>query len=83
MKYWRDYRTNYKKSAAGYNSTPIFEYLQTRERTGVSPEMALRLSQALGARRERGLAMQHNRDLRQVKTTADPCDVQELDFEAA
>ncbi len=83
MKYWRNYRTNYKKTTADYNITPIFEYLQTRERTGVSPEMALSLCQALGARTELGLAMQHNRDLRQVKTTADPCDVQELDFEAA
>ena len=53
------------------------------ERSGVSPEMALRLSKALGRSPESWLAMQHNYDLWQAKKTADLSDVQKIHFEAA
>ncbi len=51
--------------------------------SGVSPEMALRLSKALGRSPESWLAMQHNFDLWQAKKSADLSDVQKIQFEAA
>jgi len=52
-------------------------------RSGVSPEMALRLSKALGRSPESWLAMQHNYDQWQARQTADLSDVQKVEFEAA
>ena len=52
-------------------------------RSGVSPEMALRLSKALGRSPESWLAMQHNYDLWQAKRSADLSDGQKIRFEAA
>lgn len=52
-------------------------------RSAVSPEMALRLSKALGRSPESWLAMQHNYDLWQAKKSADMSDVQKVQFEAA
>lgn len=52
-------------------------------RSGISPEMALRLSKALGRSPESWLAMQHNYDLWQAKRTADLSNVQKVEFEAA
>jgi addiction module HigA family antidote len=52
-------------------------------RSGVSPEMALRLSKALGRTAESWLAMQHNFDLWNAKKTADLSNVQKVQFEAA
>ena len=51
--------------------------------SGVSPEMALRLSKALGRTAESWLAMQHNFDLWNAKKTADLSNVQRVQFEAA
>ncbi|MDH3689470.1 MAG: HigA family addiction module antitoxin [Gammaproteobacteria bacterium] len=52
-------------------------------RSGVTPEMALRLSKALGRSTESWLAMQHNYDLWHTKKTADLSDVQKVKFKAA
>ena len=52
-------------------------------RSGISPEMALRLSMALGRSPESWLAMQHNYDLCQARKTADLSQVQKVEFEAA
>ena len=52
-------------------------------RSAVSPEMALRLSMALGRSPESWLAMQHNYDLWQAKRSADLSNVQKIQFEAA
>lgn len=52
-------------------------------RSGISPEMALRLSKALGRSPESWLAMQHNYDLWQARQTADLSEVQKVEFEAA
>jgi addiction module HigA family antidote len=52
-------------------------------RSAVSPEMALRLSKALGRSPESWLAMQHNYDLWQAKRSADLSSVQKIQFEAA
>jgi len=51
--------------------------------SGISPEMALRLSKALGRSPESWLAMQHNYDLWQAKKTADLSQVKKVNFEAA
>lgn len=52
-------------------------------RSGVSPEMALRLSKALGRSPESWLAMQHNYDLWQTRKTADLSNVRKVKFRAA
>ena len=52
-------------------------------RSGVSPEMALRLSKALGRSPESWLAMQHGFDLWHARQAADLSDVRKIDFEAA
>jgi antitoxin HigA-1 len=52
-------------------------------RSAVSPEMALRLSKAVGRSPESWLAMQHNYDLWLAKKSADLSDVQKVRFEAA
>jgi addiction module HigA family antidote len=51
--------------------------------SGVSPEMALRLSKALGRSPESWLAMQHNHDLWQARQTVDLGAVERIDFHAA
>jgi len=51
--------------------------------SGVSPEMALRLSKALGRSPESWLAMQHAYDLWHAKRSADLKAVQKVRFEAA
>ena len=52
------------------------------ERSSVSPEMALRLSKALGRTPESWLAMQDNYDLWQARRTANLSSVQKIQFEA-
>ena len=52
-------------------------------RSAISPEMALRLSKAIGRSPESWLAMQHNYDLWLAKKSADLSDVQKVSFEAA
>ena len=52
-------------------------------RSAVSPEMALRLSKALGRSPESWLAMQHNYDLWKAKKSANLSDVRKVRFKAA
>lgn len=52
-------------------------------RSGISPEMALRLSKALGRSPESWLAMQYNYDLWQTRKTTELSHVQRVEFEAA
>lgn len=52
------------------------------ERSAISPEMALRLSKALGRSPESWLAMQDNYDLWQVKKSANLSNVQKIRFAA-
>ena len=49
----------------------------------ISPEMALRLSKALGRSPESWLAMQDNHDLWQARQTVDLDAVERIDFRAA
>jgi addiction module HigA family antidote len=51
--------------------------------SGISPEMALRLSKALGRSPESWLAMQDNYDLWQARQTVDLDAVERIDFRAA
>ena len=52
------------------------------ERSAVSPEMALRLSKAIGRSPESWLAMQANYDLWQAKTFTNLSQVRKLQFDA-
>ncbi len=52
------------------------------ERSAVSPEMALRLSKALGRSPESWLAMQGNYDLWQARKSANLSQVRKIPFEA-
>ena len=51
--------------------------------SGISPEMALRLSKALGRSPESWLSMQDNHDLWQARQTVDLDAVERIDFRAA
>ncbi len=51
--------------------------------SGISPEMALRLSKAIGRSPESWLAMQDNHDLWQAKQVVDLRDVTKVEFRAA
>ena len=53
------------------------------EASGVSPEMALRLSKALGRSAESWLTMQDNYDLWQAKQTLDLANVSKIEFKCA
>lgn len=53
------------------------------ETSGISPEMALRLSKALGRSPESWLTMQDNYDLWQAKQTVDLNKVHKIEFRAA
>ncbi len=53
------------------------------QRSAVSPEMALRLSKALGRTAESWLEMQRNFDLWQAKKSADLSNVRKIEFESA
>ena len=52
------------------------------ERSAVSPEMALRLSKALGRSPESWLAMQHNHDLWRARKTVNLRKVDKLEIDA-
>ena len=51
--------------------------------SGISPEMALRLSKAIGRSPESWLALQDNYDLVQAKQSVNLDEVQEVEFQAA
>jgi antitoxin HigA-1 len=54
-----------------------------KSQSGVSPEMALRLSKVLGRSPESWLAMQHNYDLWQARKTVKLGKVRRMNFEEA
>ncbi|MDG1818560.1 MAG: HigA family addiction module antitoxin [Porticoccaceae bacterium] len=54
-----------------------------KQQSGISPEMALRLSKALGRSPESWLAMQHSYDLWQAKKVVRLERVNKLDLDAA
>ena len=54
-----------------------------KQASGISPEMALRLSKAIGRSPESWLAMQHNYDLWQARQSVDLREVAKIEFKAA
>ena len=54
-----------------------------KKQSGISPEMALRLSKALGRSPESWLAMQHNYDLWQARKQVKLGDVKKIPLNAA
>src|SRR5580692_947759 len=52
-------------------------------KSGISPEMALRLSKCLGRSAESWLAMQHHHDLWRARKTVDLSDVRAIKLTAA
>jgi len=52
-------------------------------RSGISPEMALRLSKAIGRSAESWLAMQDNHELWHARKTVDLASVEKVEFRAA
>ena len=54
-----------------------------KQKSGISPEMALRLSVALGRSPESWLAMQHAYDLAQARTRVELGKVKRLELDAA
>jgi addiction module HigA family antidote len=65
----------------GVSPSTLTRVISTR--SGISPEMALRLSKALGRSPESWLAMQHTFDLWQTKQSTDLSNVRKVDFDAA
>ena len=53
-----------------------------RGQSGISPEMALRLSKAIGRSPESWLAMQHNYDLWVTRKSVDLSNVESIEFAA-
>ena len=75
---------DYTKQAGYPSYTPPSTLTRIiNQRSGISPEMALRLSKALGGSPESWLTMQHNDDLHQAKKVADLSEVQKVEFDAA
>lgn len=63
--------------------TRILDVLADAGQRGVSPQMALRLSKALGRSPERWMATQHDHDLWNARRTTDLSVVSKVTFEAA
>ena len=68
-------------SKLGVSPSTLNRILQGR--SGVSPEMALRLSKALGRSPESWLAMQDNHDLWHARESVDLGSVEKVEFRAA
>lgn len=68
-------------ASLGVSPSTLARVVSTR--SAVSPEMALRLSKAIGRSPESWLAMQHNFDLWRARESTDLSNVQKVEFEAA
>lgn len=84
---WKTYLEPFEVSvralAASLDVAPSTVNRLVNARSGISPEMALRLSKALGRSPESWLAMQHAYDLWSVRQTVDLSGVEPIEFEAA
>jgi addiction module HigA family antidote len=81
--YLEPYRVSLRKLAERLDVVPSTLARLIRRQTVISPEMALRLSVALGRTPESWLAMQHNYDLWQARKRIDLRKVKKLDVDAA
>ena len=73
--------TRYLAAKLDVSPSTLNRILQCK--SGISPEMALRLSKALGRTPESWLAMQDNYDLWQAKQKVDLNKVQRIEFDIA
>jgi antitoxin HigA-1 len=81
--YLAPYGVSLRKLAERLDVAPSTLARLVRGQSAVSPEMALRLSVALGRAPESWLAMQHNYDLWQARKEVDLRRVKKLDVDAA
>jgi antitoxin HigA-1 len=81
--YLAPYGVSLRKLAERLDVAPSTLARLVRGQSAVSPEMALRLSVALGRTPESWLAMQHNYDLWQARKEIDLRRVKKLDVDAA
>jgi antitoxin HigA-1 len=81
--YLEPYGISLRKLAERLDVVPSTLARLVRGQSAVSPEMALRLSVALGRTPESWLAMQHNYDLWQARKRVDLRKVKRLDVDAA
>ena len=79
--YLAPYGVSVRKLAEGLDVVPSTLARLIRGQSAVSPEMALRLSVALGRSPESWLAMQHNYDLWQARKRIDLSRVKKLDVD--
>jgi len=81
--YLEPFNISMRSQAASLGVAPSTLTRLINMRSGISPEMALRLSKALGRSPESWLAMQYNYGLWQTRKTTDLSHVQRVEFEAA
>jgi antitoxin HigA-1 len=81
--YLAPYGVSLRKLAERLDVAPSTLARLVRGQSAISPEMALRLSVALGRTPESWLAMQHNYDLWQARKEVDLRKVKRLDVDAA
>jgi addiction module HigA family antidote len=81
--YLAPYGVSLRRLAALLDVAPSTLTRLIRGQSGVSPEMAVRLSIALGRSPESWLAMQHNHDLWQIRKSIKLGRVRKLDVDAA
>lgn len=81
--YLEPYGVSLRKLAERLDVVPSTLARLIRGQSAISPEMALRLSVALGRSPESWLAMQHNYDLWQARQRVDLRKVKKLDVDAA
>jgi addiction module HigA family antidote len=81
--YLAPYQVSLRKLAELLDVVPSTLTRLIRGQSGITPEMALRLSVALGRSPESWLAMQHNYDLWQARKRINLRKVKKLDVDAA
>lgn len=81
--YLEPYGVSLRKLAERLDVVPSTLARLIRGQSAVSPEMALRLSVAIGRSPESWLSMQHNYDLWQARKRIDLRKVKKLDLDAA
>ncbi len=81
--YLDPFSVSYRQVAELLNVAPSTFSRLVKGESGVTPEMALRLSKTLGRSPESWLAMQHNHDLWQARKRVNLKKVGKLDIDAA
>ncbi len=79
--YLEPYAISVRSAAANLGVNPSTLSRLIKQQSGISPEMAMRLSKAFGRSPESWLAMQDQYDLWQVKQQLDLNDVKPMNFD--